>query len=289
MSQNSDNFDWKFYCNYYGDLRSAGINTERKAIDHYNSHGKNESRITNHESARQFVVSSSIMLVDPLELPGPQSFFQSGQQLCNYISHSIKLKRTDKVLEVGCGVGSMAFALSKYLQSPGSYCGLDTDKNCVDWCRSKISSTHHDFDFKHYSDRSQSVPFPFEDNTFDFVFAPVIFTSLSIDDAKCYLEEMSRVLKVGGKCLILCLMWNPCIEMLIKEGRCNIKSTENCGEYRTIFNPIREKAISYLESCVLLWHDNNYLSIKEINYGNWSCTSAEIYYQDYILSEKIKH
>ena len=285
---NTDHFDWKFYCNYYGDLRSAGINSEKKALEHYSQHGKNENRIINSDSAPHLTISSSNIPVDPLDPACSSSFFQPGQQFCNYLTQVGKLKKTDRVLEIGFGVGSLALALNKYLQSSGSYSGLDTDKNCVDWCRSKISSINSNFDFKYFPEGCQTIPFPYDNNSFDFVFSSIAFTSLSIDDAKYYLEEISRVLKVGGKCLILCFLWNPCIELLIRDGRCPIKTTDNLGECRNIHNSIREKAICYGESCVFQWHENNYLSIIEINYGNWSSSSTETNYQDYILSQKIK-
>jgi len=38
-------FDWRFYITKYHDLQKAGINTESKAIAHWNNHGKNEKRI----------------------------------------------------------------------------------------------------------------------------------------------------------------------------------------------------------------------------------------------------
>jgi hypothetical protein len=40
------NFDWKFYINYYPDLKNAKINTKEKAINHYNKFGKYEKRRT---------------------------------------------------------------------------------------------------------------------------------------------------------------------------------------------------------------------------------------------------
>ncbi len=39
-------FDWEFYCNYYEDLRKAGINTKEKALNHWNRHGEKEGRIS---------------------------------------------------------------------------------------------------------------------------------------------------------------------------------------------------------------------------------------------------
>ncbi len=39
------NFDWKFYVNYYGDLRKSNINTEALALNHWERFGKKEGRI----------------------------------------------------------------------------------------------------------------------------------------------------------------------------------------------------------------------------------------------------
>jgi hypothetical protein len=40
-------FDWDFYINYYEDLPRNGINNEKLALWHWNTHGKKEKRICN--------------------------------------------------------------------------------------------------------------------------------------------------------------------------------------------------------------------------------------------------
>jgi hypothetical protein len=40
-----ENFDWKFYLEYYEDLRFAGLKTEEDVINHYLNHGVKEGRI----------------------------------------------------------------------------------------------------------------------------------------------------------------------------------------------------------------------------------------------------
>lgn len=40
-----ENFDWEFYLASHEDLIKAGINTKKKALDHWNKYGKKEGRI----------------------------------------------------------------------------------------------------------------------------------------------------------------------------------------------------------------------------------------------------
>ena len=42
-----NDFDWKFYVNYYKDLKDNGINTEVSALKHWRENGQNEGRIIN--------------------------------------------------------------------------------------------------------------------------------------------------------------------------------------------------------------------------------------------------
>ena len=42
-----NNFDYKFYINYYSDLKKDGITTEKKAFEHYISNGIKEGRLIN--------------------------------------------------------------------------------------------------------------------------------------------------------------------------------------------------------------------------------------------------
>jgi bifunctional UDP-N-acetylglucosamine pyrophosphorylase/glucosamine-1-phosphate N-acetyltransferase len=42
-----NDFDWKFYVNYYKDLKDNGINTEESALKHWKENGQSEGRIIN--------------------------------------------------------------------------------------------------------------------------------------------------------------------------------------------------------------------------------------------------
>ncbi|MDD2224798.1 MAG: hypothetical protein PHP97_01400 [Candidatus Shapirobacteria bacterium] len=48
-------FDWKWYLNYYPDLKTAGINNEEKAWNHWKCFGKNERRARNENELKDIV------------------------------------------------------------------------------------------------------------------------------------------------------------------------------------------------------------------------------------------
>lgn len=53
-------FDWEFYIEYYEDLKKANINNEKKAIDHWNNHGKNEGRFPNKQIKDESLILKQI-------------------------------------------------------------------------------------------------------------------------------------------------------------------------------------------------------------------------------------
>ena len=76
-----------------------------------------------------------------------------------------------------------------------------------------ISSRHPSFEFTwapiHNSKYNpfgdlagEAYRFPYEDGSFDFVFATSLFTHLLAGEARHYLAETGRVLKPDGRCLL---------------------------------------------------------------------------------------
>ena len=57
-----------------------------------------------------------------------------------FLRHFVKLgdlRPTDKVLEIGCGIGRMAVPLTQYL-STGTYDGMDVVADGINWCSQNI-------------------------------------------------------------------------------------------------------------------------------------------------------
>src|SRR5438132_12809377 len=111
-----------------------------------------------------------------------------GEQLVNLLVHYGGLRRTDRVLDIGCGIGRVAIPLTHYLDPAASYDGFDIVKRGIEWCRRHITPRHPNFRF-HLADLRSSeyrargadashFPFPFADDWFDFAFATSLFTHL---------------------------------------------------------------------------------------------------------------
>jgi SAM-dependent methyltransferase len=118
------------------------------------------------------------------------------------------LQPDDRVLDVGCGVGRVAIPLTQYLSPEGSYDGFDVNRSWIRWCRRNITPAYPRFRFNavsvantHYG-RGGVDPsrfrFPYDDASFDFIFAMSLFTHMKVEGVRQYLSEAHRVLRPGG-------------------------------------------------------------------------------------------
>lgn len=123
------------------------------------------------------------------------------------------LKPDEHVLEIGSGCGRAALPLTGYLSSEGSYDGLEIRRDGFQWCQDAIAGRHSNFHFTfadvynkdynpHGAIRALEYRFPYADESFDFIFMTSVFTHMLPGDVKHYLEEIFRVLKQYGRCLI---------------------------------------------------------------------------------------
>lgn len=134
------------------------------------------------------------------------------------------------MLDVGCGSGRMALPLTGYLNSEGRYAGFDISQKAIAWCQEHITSAHPNFQFE-VSDiynslynpkgkyQSLDFRFPYPDASFDVVFLTSVFTHMFPPDVEHYLDEISRVLKPGGRCLCTYFLLNDESLAHIAEGK----------------------------------------------------------------------
>ena len=102
------------------------------------------------------------------------------------------------VLDWGCGCGRLA----RHLIPPKCHrlCGADIDPQNLDWCKKNIP--HAEFSLV-----KPTPPMPFEDNSFDVIYAHSVMTHLSEPDQFLWLNEIARILVPEG-IAILTVMGN---------------------------------------------------------------------------------
>lgn len=166
---------------------------------------------------------------DPLIPPkgmifiGSGDFRQQGQHILKLLIDHAGLTPESKVLDIGCGIGRLASALTGFLSPTGSYDGFDIVKKGINWCRKQISSRYPNFTFKHIdlkndlynvkTDReAKNFSFPYPDESFDCIALTSVFTHMMPEDVDNYLGQIARVMKSGGKCLATFFLINPEIE-----------------------------------------------------------------------------
>ncbi|MEO8697968.1 MAG: class I SAM-dependent methyltransferase [Acidimicrobiales bacterium] len=119
------------------------------------------------------------------------------------------IEPTSHVLEIGCGVGRDAMALTDLLASGGSYVGVDVTRPSIEWCQAEITSQFPNFGFHHLdikSDmynpqgrlRAESMALPLGNGSVDRVVLHSVFTHMFREPIAHYLHEIRRCLADTG-------------------------------------------------------------------------------------------
>lgn len=209
---------------------------------------------------------------------------------------SFGLRPTDRVLDIGSGIGRKTLPLLDFLIG-GSYEGIDPIASQVRWCTEKITPRYPNFRFqeidvwnKRYNPKGSVKPseyiFPFRDSEFDFVILGSVFTHMFIGEIEHYVDEIARVLKTGAKGLITFFLLNDESERLIAQGKSTLSMVH---EYENGSKACDagglESAVGHQEQFVLAMFERRGLRAEVAERGSWCGRHAD-YYQDIV---KITH
>jgi len=252
-------------------------------------------------SEKIYLLFNSDSMIPPKSMTayiGRADFIKHGVMYKNYFIKLAQLEKNSKVLDVGCGIGRNAVPLTSYLDTTGSYYGIDIVKDGIDWCNAKISTKYPNFKFihsdilnKNYNKTGSSLAseykFPFENETFDFIFLTSVFTHMFPEDLANYMKEISRVLKHNGKCFITFFLINKESERLMKNSESAYNFKFHGDGYFCAKEKNPEAAIAYDEKYVTTLFESNDMTIdKQINYGSWCGRSSFVDFQDIVVATK---
>ena len=157
-------------------------------------------------------------LVPPLELMATEGvntleeWYRWAEEWSMFLRIYGGMARNTKVLEIGCGLGRIAFSLRYILNAGGAYEGFEICRFKIDFLESTFHKAHPNFRFiwadihntfynKEGRLRGSEYRFPYEDQSFDIVYAASVFTHMLPDTTEHYFRETFRVLKPKGRAL----------------------------------------------------------------------------------------
>lgn len=147
---------------------------------------------------------------------GPQDpaihFFRWVWEYRAYLVLLCQLTPQSSILEIGCNHGRTALGLLDYLHPPGQYEGLDIMRAQIEFAQNTLQK-----DFPHFrftladiynalynpsgGIQASQYTFPYNNASFDVIYAASVFTHLRPEDMQNYLHETRRVLREDGYCL----------------------------------------------------------------------------------------
>jgi SAM-dependent methyltransferase len=209
-------------------------------------------------------------------------FKSSGEALVHRLVNFGGLTPDSKVLDIGCGMGRVAVALTSYLNANGSYEGFDIVPSGIKWCSDNIASRYPNFHFtladvynKEYHPSGRLEPseyrFPYADETFDLVVLASVFTHMLPGDMEHYIAEISRVLKQGGRCYASYSLINTESRRAMESGQSSLRFKRHSGPSWVVDSKVPELAVGYDEAYVRDLYEQHALSGQcRVYYGSWS-------------------
>jgi SAM-dependent methyltransferase len=215
-----------------------------------------------------------------LNISGAGPFRVYGRNTVDLCRMHAGLAADDVVLDIGCGIGRTALALSGYLTN-GEYYGFDVIRFAVKWCREHIGVRHPNFHFAHadifnltYNPRgkiaAESFGFPYADGAASFALATSLFTHVLPEAADNYVAEAGRVLKPGGRMLSTWFLLDAEVEHALAEGRTAVSFAHRFARHAQTNLHAPEQAVAFPRDYVLGVFERNGFVVDAVYRGDWT-------------------
>lgn len=230
---------------------------------------------------------------------GSGDFVLQGENQLKLLKEYAAIKEDEKILDVGSGIGRTAVALKKYLSKDAVYHGFDVVEKGVVWCQKNISNVHPNFTFKYIplnndlyyltENKADKFTFPYQSNFYDTVFLFSVFTHMQPLEVQNYLNEISRVLKPGGKCLTTFFYYSSDNEEFISAKNGEFIFPYLKEGYRLMNEKVPSANIAFEKNNLIGMIEKSGLKIAQLIDGEWKGSQSDSKlrdFQDVFLLEK---
>lgn len=227
-------------------------------------------------------------------------FARTGDEFLAHFTRLGGLRRRDRVLDIGSGIGRMARPLTAYLDAGagGAYDGFDVNPDGIAWCAERYAQAEHpNFTFTVadlYNSRynpagtqpATAFTFPYADASFDFALATSVFTHLLEGEADRYLAEAARTLKPGGRLFATWFLLDDDSRAAIAAGRAALAFLEPQEPVAVISDEVPEEAIAFDRAAWLAPALRRHgLTAPAIHEGTWRGGAGPTF-QDVVVTTK---
>jgi ubiquinone/menaquinone biosynthesis C-methylase UbiE len=147
----------------------------------------------------EIIKSQMEKMVDTYDSYMKKATFGREQALRKTTVELAGIKPGASVLEVGCGTGTLTLIAKRQAGPSGKVCGIDIIPGMIEASQRKAAQTNEEITFK--LGGIDNIPFP--ENHFDVVMCSFMIFHMSAETRRKGISEIQRVLKQGGRLLVL--------------------------------------------------------------------------------------
>ena len=135
-----------------------------------------------------------------------------GRSLDQYFEeHPLPVFHSARVLDAGCGTGTLTLALLRTLQFPVKLTALDLSASSMATANKYVNKDHDHRDQKVHFAQGNILSLPFADESFDLVVTSGVLEYVPLDEG---FTELARVISGGGHLLHLPMRPSPVTTLL---------------------------------------------------------------------------